>query len=52
MTTKTEWNNIFVDTNVLVGAYSDNKEFADDAACWNYLCRLKGKRIFISSLSI
>ncbi len=42
-------NNIFVDTNVLIGYFS-NKE-ADERAI-NYLFSLKGKKLFTSALSI
>ena len=52
MTTKTESNNIFIDTNVLIGAYSEDPRFKDDRECWRYLCGLNGKRLFISSLSV
>ncbi len=42
-------NNIFVDTNVLIGAYCGRE---DDTLCLRYLYALKGKRLFVSSLSI
>ena len=42
-------NNIFVDTNVLNGYYLN---IAADVECLRYLYSLKGKRLFISSLSI
>ncbi len=42
-------NHIFIDTNVLIGAYSGIKK---DVNAWNYLCSLKGKRLFASALSI
>jgi predicted nucleic acid-binding protein len=42
-------NNVFIDTNVLVGAYGDNDT---DKKCLQYLYSLKGKRLFISSLSV
>jgi len=42
-------NYIFVDTNVLNGFYL-NKE--TDGECLKYLFSLKGKKLFISSLSI
>jgi len=41
--------NIFVDTNVLIGAFSNRQQ---DNKCLDYLFSLKGKRLFISSLSI
>jgi predicted nucleic acid-binding protein len=42
-------NNIFVDINVLIGAWSNN---ATDKHCLQYLFSLSGKRIFISTLSV
>ena len=42
-------NNIFVDTNVLVGAI---KNLQDDDKCLKYLFSLTGKKLFVSSLSI
>ena len=45
-------NHIFVDTNVLVGAYSDDSRFQKDKECLHYLCSLVGKRLYISSLSV
>ena len=45
-------NHIFVDTNVLVGGYSDDARFQKDADCLHYLYSLKGKRLYISSLSV
>ena len=42
-------NHIFVDTNVLNGVYLNR---AADMECFKYLFSLKGKRLFISSLSI
>jgi len=42
-------NNIFVDTNVLNGYYLNRTA---DVECLKYLFSLKGKRLFISSLSI
>jgi predicted nucleic acid-binding protein len=42
-------NNIFIDTNVLIGAYS-NKQV--DSLCLKYLYSLTGRRLFVSSLSI
>jgi predicted nucleic acid-binding protein len=41
--------NIFVDTNVLIGAYLGNKE---DARCLKRLSDVDGKRLFISILSV
>ena len=45
-------NHIFVDTNVLIGAYSGDARFQKDSACLHYLFSLVGKRLFISSLSV
>ena len=45
-------NHIFVDTNVLVGGYSNDVHFQKDKECLHYLCSLVGKRIYISSLSV
>jgi len=42
-------NHIFVDTNVLNGFYLN---IAADVECLKYLFSLKGKKLFISSLSI
>ena len=42
-------NHIFVDTNVLNGFYLNRTA---DVECLRYLYSLKGKRLFISSLSI
>jgi len=42
-------NNVFIDTNVLIGAYFENDT---DKKCLQYLYSLKGKRLFISSLSV
>ncbi|GHT54059.1 hypothetical protein FACS189451_00960 [Bacteroidia bacterium] len=42
-------NHIFVDTNILIGAYSGHEI---DRNCLQYLFSLTGKRLFISSLSI
>jgi predicted nucleic acid-binding protein len=45
-------NHIFVDTNVLVGGYSDDAKFQKDDDCLRYLFSLTGKRLYISSLSV
>ena len=45
-------NHIFVDTNVLVGGYSGDARFQKDESCLHYLYSLKGKRLYISSLSV
>lgn len=42
-------NRIFVDTNVIVGAWSGRQ---NDEKCLHYLYSLKGKKLFLSSLSI
>ena len=42
-------NHIFVDTNVLVGAFSGRET---DRNCLDYLTSLKGKRLFVSALSM
>ncbi|MCQ2319680.1 MAG: PIN domain-containing protein [Bacteroidales bacterium] len=41
-------NNIFIDTNVLIGA---GRSLKKDTDCIHYLLSLNGKRLFISSLS-
>ncbi|GHT26626.1 hypothetical protein AGMMS4957_22080 [Bacteroidia bacterium] len=46
---KLNQNNIFVDTNVLIGAYAGKQS---DLNCLNYLFSLTGKQLFASSLSI
>ena len=45
-------NNIFIDTNILIGAYANSKNFDDEKRCWKYLSTLKGKNVYVSSLSI
>jgi len=45
-------NHIFIDTNVLIGAYSGDSRYQKDTACLHYLFSLVGKRLFISSLSV
>ena len=45
-------NHIFVDTNVLIGAYSGDARFQKDADCLHYLYSTKGKRLYISTLSV
>ena len=42
-------NHIFVDTNVLNGVYLNRTA---DVECFKYLFSLKGKKLFISSLSM
>lgn len=42
-------NNIFVDTNVLIGAFANN---AVDKRCLQYLYSLQGKQLFTSALSV
>jgi predicted nucleic acid-binding protein len=41
--------NIFIDTNVLIGAFSDKQQ---DKKCLEYLYSLQGKYLFISALSV
>ncbi len=50
--TKTNQNHIFIDTNIIIGAYLKNKEYEDEKRCWDYLTSLVGKKIYVSSLSI
>lgn len=45
-------NHIFVDTNVLVGGYSDDARFQKDADCLHYLYSLTGKRLYVSALGV
>ena len=45
-------NHIFVNTNVLIGAYSGDARFLSDSDCLHYLCSTHGKRLYISSLSV
>ena len=45
-------NNIFIDTNILIGAYANSKNFDDEKRCWKYLSTIKGKNVYVSSLSI
>lgn len=45
-------HHIFVDTNVLIGAYSGDARFQKDSECLHYLSVLVGKQIYISSLSV
>ena len=42
-------NHIFVDTNILIGAYSNNER---DKKCLQYLFSLRGKMLYISTLTI
>ncbi|MDR0941337.1 MAG: hypothetical protein LBM68_03830 [Bacteroidales bacterium] len=42
-------NNIFVDTNVLIGAFANNTV---DKHCLQYLYSLHGKQLFTSALSV
>jgi len=42
-------NHIFVDTNVLIGAYGN---IENDRRCLQYLFSLRGKHLYISALSI
>ncbi len=42
-------NHIYVDTNVIIGAYANKP---NDTACLHYLYSLNGKKLYLSSLSI
>ncbi|MBR5029298.1 MAG: PIN domain-containing protein [Bacteroidales bacterium] len=42
-------NHIFVDTNILIGAYTGKQT---DKQCLQYLFSLKGKKLYVSALSI
>ena len=50
--TKSNRNHIFIDTNIIIGAYLNDKKYENEKRCWNYLTSLIGKQIFVSSLSI
>ena len=45
-------NHIFVDTNVIIGAYCGDGKHQADEECLRYLFSLNGKRLFISALSV
>ncbi len=45
-------NHIFVDTNVIIGAYCGDGKHQDDEDCLHYLFSLNGKRLYISALSV
>ena len=45
-------NHIFVDTNVLIGAYSGDTRFQTDSDCLHYLYSIVGKRLYTSTLSV
>jgi predicted nucleic acid-binding protein len=45
-------NHIFVDTNVVVGAYCKDGRHQADEDCLHYLFSLNGKKLFISALSV
>lgn len=45
-------NHIFVDTNVLIGAFCNDGKHQADVDCLHYLFSLNGKRLFISALSV
>ena len=45
-------NHIFVDTNVLIGAYSGDVRFQTDSDCLHYLYSIVGKRLYASTLSV
>ncbi|MBR6092037.1 MAG: type II toxin-antitoxin system VapC family toxin [Bacteroidales bacterium] len=42
-------NHIFIDTNILVGAYNGKET---DRQCLQYLFSLTGKKLFVSALSV
>jgi len=46
---KSNENHIFLDTNILIGAYSGN---LIDKKCLQYLFSLTGKQLYISTLSV
>ena len=46
---KSNPNHIFIDTNVLIGAWKKKKK---DIECISYLTSLKGKKLYVSALSI
>lgn len=50
--TKSNQNHIFIDTNIIIGAYLSDKKYEKERRCWNYLTSLIGKKIYISSLSV
>lgn len=52
MTSINNKNNIYIDTNVLIGAFAEGKRFEAEKRCWNYVCSLTGKRVFVSTLSM
>ena len=45
-------NHIFVDTNVLIGAYSGDAKFQTDSDCLHYLYSIVGKKLYISTLNV
>lgn len=45
-------NHIFVDTNVLIGAYSGDARYQTDSDCLYYLYSIVGKRLYASTLSV
>lgn len=45
-------NYVFVDTNVLIGAYSGDARYQTDSDCLHYLYSIVGKRLYISTLSV
>ena len=45
-------NHIFVDTNVIIGAYSGDARFQTDSDCLHYLYSIVGKRLYASTLSV
>ena len=45
-------NHIFVDTNVLIGAYSGETRYQTAYDCLHYLYSIVGKRLYASTLSV
>jgi predicted nucleic acid-binding protein len=45
-------NHIFVDTNVIIGAYCRDGKHQPDEECLRYLYSLNRKRLYISALSV
>lgn len=52
MTFSNDKNKIFIDTNVLIGAFASGKKNEEEKKCWKYVCSLTGKKLFVSSLSV
>lgn len=52
MTYNNDKNKIFIDTNVLIGAFTPSKHSDAEKRCWKYVCSLTGKKLYVSSLSV